>query len=624
MADEDLLLIPPEERLARRRRRIIMIAAVAVLLAALLAFFFGHPAAAAIRGWQSRRHAQKAFRLIDKEEWRDAQREAVAAYQLKQDDRQALRAVARFLSRTNQAEALEFWKQLDERHALTTEDRRDEALIAIKAGDNDRAETRVRELVGSKDAGPADWLLAVQLAIQKNLPDQARPYLERVISNSKTNEAQEIEASLFQLALARDVPQRANAVARIKKIAGGKSAAALDALVILAKSGLAVPIDNASASAGDTGQSSASPTPVPEGSAMQQPSPSPPPIVSKDEIVGLARAIDNHPLAKAHHKMLALDLLLHVDPTQHDAIVARAIQTWKDADPPDLASLGSWLNSKGEFQKTLDTIQSSRAFQSRDLFVQYLEGLAALGRWGDAKELLTGGKFPLDPTLEYMYLARCSSQLGEETAAANNWQRALEYAAGDVQKLVTLASYAIKNGNVKVAEAAYNSAAAVAPKFRSAQDGRLRLAQASRDTKKLHAVLAEMLALWPNDPAVQNDEAYIRLLLLPAEDENTKQESADVEQLATKLIEREPASLPHRTLLALARLRQGRNDDALSVYSGLNISTDALTGSALAVHAAILAATAHIEDAKTEAAQIRREQILPEEENLIKDLADSR
>ena len=74
MADEDLLLITPEERSARLRRRILLIAAAAVLLIALLAFFFGHSAAGAIRGWQAQRHAQKAFRLIDKEEWKDAQR----------------------------------------------------------------------------------------------------------------------------------------------------------------------------------------------------------------------------------------------------------------------------------------------------------------------------------------------------------------------------------------------------------------------------------------------------------------------------------------------------------------------------------------------------------------------
>jgi hypothetical protein len=161
----------------------------------------------------------------------------------------------------------------------------------------------------------------------------------------------------------------------------------------------------------------------------------------------------------------------------------------------------------------------------------------------------------------------------------------------------------------------------MSPRLRVAHDGRLRLAQASRDTKKMHAILTEMLALWPNDPAIQNDEAYTRLLLLPDVDQ-TKREAVVIEQLAEKLIEREPASLPHRTLLALARLRQGRLEEALNVYADLRVRENAFSASALAVHAATLAATAHTEDAKTEAAQIKPEQILPEERALIETLLD--
>src|SRR6202011_5914089 len=94
------------------------------------------------------------------------------------------------------------------------------------------------------------------------------------------------------------------------------------------------------------------------------------------------------------------------------------------------------------------------------------------------------------------------------------WQRALEAAHGDPQKLLMLAGYAEKNGALEIARAAYDEAAAEAPKLRAAHQGRLRLAQATGETRKIHDVLAEMLAIWPNDPAVQNDEAYTRLLLL--------------------------------------------------------------------------------------------------------------
>jgi hypothetical protein len=133
-----------------------------------------------------------------------------------------------------------------------------------------------------------------------------------------------------------------------------------------------------------------------------------------------------------------------------------------------------------------------------------------------------------------------------------------------------------------------------------------------------------MLALWPNDPAIKNDEAYTRLLLSTPDASETKREAVAIEEVAEKLIEQEPASLPHRTLLALARLKQGRAQDALALYSDLRVKQDALSGSALAVHAAILAATAHTQDAKTEVEQIKQEELLPEERSLVNSLLEQR
>jgi len=79
---------------------------------------------------------------------------------------QALRAVARFLSRMHQPEARR-------QTSLTRDDVRDAAMIAIIAGDTSRADVSVRELIGSH-AEPADWLLSTQLSIQKNLRDEAK------------------------------------------------------------------------------------------------------------------------------------------------------------------------------------------------------------------------------------------------------------------------------------------------------------------------------------------------------------------------------------------------------------------------------------------------------------------
>jgi hypothetical protein len=582
MASGDFILTTEEPRLKLRKRCRIVVLLLLLVLVLITGFFGGHPAMNAIKAWQARRHAQRAFTLINKEQWIDARGEAVAAFQLRPTEPQALRAVARFLSRTHQPEALEFWKQLAGKTPLTRQDVRDEAMIAIIAGDTSRADASVRELIGSH-AEPADWLLAAQLSVQKNLYEEAKSFLEKIVADPRTTASEQFRATLLQLAFAgNNQAERANALTRLKKLADAKTATSVDALVVLAQNALSTSTDSSDSARHEAGD--------------------------------LARVLENHPLAKAQHKLLAFDLRVRANPTQREQLIARAIADWKDAAAADLVALAAWLNGKGEYRREIDTIPLEKALQSRDLFLQHLDALGALGRWNEIKKLLGSERFPLDPTVQAMYLARCTSQLGEKTAARNNWQRAREAAGGDVRKLTTLAQYAEKNGNAEIAEAAYNGAAATSPKLRVAQDGRLRLAQASRDTKKLHAVLADMLALWPNDAAIQNDEAYTRLLLLPpANGEEHVDEINAIEQLAEELVQQNPASLPHRTLLALARLKQHRPFAALEVYSNIQIVPNAVSPSALAVHAAVLAANDRRNDARHEIEQAPLDKLLPEE-----------
>jgi cytochrome c-type biogenesis protein CcmH/NrfG len=185
-----------------------------------------------------------------------------------------------------------------------------------------------------------------------------------------------------------------------------------------------------------------------------------------------------------------------------------------------------------------------------------------------------------------------------------------------------LADYAEKNGALDTATAAYGSATAAAPKLRPAYQGQLRIAENKQDTKKMHGILVEMEKFWPNDTAIQNDEAYTRLLLLRPDDQSTKREAQTIEKVARDLLKREPSSLPHFTLLALALLRQDRAGDALAIYEKLNVPKNVLTPSALAVHAAILAATQHRDDAHSEAALIPADKLLPEERALVQDLLE--
>src|SRR5215211_1095782 len=73
-----------------RRRRIYSVAGIVAVVFALLYFAAG-PTRDAVKGWQSRRHAQKAFAFIAQENWVGARDEATAAYQIRSSEPQALR-----------------------------------------------------------------------------------------------------------------------------------------------------------------------------------------------------------------------------------------------------------------------------------------------------------------------------------------------------------------------------------------------------------------------------------------------------------------------------------------------------------------------------------------------------
>src|SRR5262249_49067058 len=158
---------------------------------------------------------------------------------------------------------------------------------------------------------------------------------------------------------------------------------------------------------------------------------------------------------------------------------------------------------------------------------------------------------------------------------------------GDLTHLLLVADYAEKNGSQNIAGIAYDAAATISPRSRSAQLGRLRVAQTTGDTKRIHALLEELLKIWPNDTSLQNDEAYTHLLPPPADTKPDATELKEIEARARKLVGQEPSSLPHRTVLGLVLLKENQPYSALGLYAGLNVPQKELTPSAVVVHSAV-------------------------------------
>src|SRR5262249_28786569 len=149
----------------------------------------------------------------------------------------------------------------------------------------------------------------------------------------------------------------------------------------------------------------------------------------------------NHPDARPYHKLLALEARAQQNPALTEQYVADAVerfgnaarlaQTYQgggDLTDETLLALATWLNKIGRPAKTLEVLPEARANRRQDLFLQYVNALVAMQRWGEVKDLLMGEHSVIDPMVQHMYLAMAQARLGSATAATNEWQRALQVA----------------------------------------------------------------------------------------------------------------------------------------------------------------------------------------------------
>jgi tetratricopeptide (TPR) repeat protein len=337
----------------------------------------------------------------------------------------------------------------------------------------------------------------------------------------------------------------------------------------------------------------------------------------------IAKALETHPDSRPYHKLLALEVRARQDPGLTDQYVADAVERFGNAArlaqtyqggtelaDETLVALAGWLNKIGRPGKTLEVLSQERASQRQDLFLQYVNALAGLQRWSDIKDLLMSEHSVVDPLTQHIYLAVAQKQLGSATGATNEWERALEV-ANTPEKLLTLATNAAQNSANDIADAAYSGAIKIEPANRAAYAGRLRLALTAEDTAKAQKIAAQIAELWPDDPAARNQDTYLRLLLGAS---GNQAEAAERE--ADVLVRKEPRNWQARATLGLARLRLGKNKEALAAIREPPVTGGEPPG-ALAVRVAILAANGYEEGARNDARLVAVQPLLPEERALI-------
>jgi hypothetical protein len=538
-----------------------------------------------------------------------------------------------------------------------------EALLAQRAG-----------------PAPIDMVFAGQLAARQSNPVLALDYAERVLADKRAKPNDVLSAATLILSVTSPYSEPyARAWRQIEDVARDpKNPGSLDALALLANEQalppMSPPAGNQSLSLESTPLPSPTPAAQPSVAGGVDPSltnavstkatglpavaaakegpppgislgsaPQPTPATQSGDAVTLdlaptspstpagrtmtlkevANALENHPDGRPSHKLLALEVRARQDPALTDQYVADAVERFGNAarlaqtyqggaDLADetLLALATWLNKIGRPAKTLEVLPEARAIQRQDFLIQYVNALAALQRWTDVKELFLSEHSVVDPMVQHMYLAVAQARLGSATGATNEWQRALQV-ANTPEKLMTLATNAEQNSANDIADAAYSEVIKTAPTNRAAYTGRLRLALAGGKTAQAQTIAAEIAQTWPDDAAARNQDAYLRLLLGASGD---AAEAAERE--ADVLVKKQPFNWLVRATLGLARLRLGKNKEALAAIREPRVTGVEPSG-ALAVRAAILAANGYEEGARNDARLLGAKPLLPEERALI-------
>lgn len=566
------------------RRGIIALCVAAMAVAVVVT---GKPAYQAAKLWRANRMITSAEQHIAKGNWHEAYQSLHAANILAPENSRITRATVRLLGERGDPQALAFLEMLIASPRGSLQDRIDLIRLSLRFGQLAALQKHIITLLGSpKTAHRFDVLLLAsewhgRSGDQTRAVGFARQALAQTRDAGQTAEAKLQLARLFlqsslQTAAAPDVRLQTEAKSFLWEVAGREDPSGLAALLLLSDVCKAAP--------------------------------------SPDEVRQLGERLCRHPLAGDEQRLLGLTWKLRCEPDHREQILADAISTARKGGLPCQIAAGRWLVQQKESRRALSLIPMTTAQGNKDLFLIYVDALADLGRWQDLQILLAGkAPLPIDPTIRNLFQVRTALALGREEESRQHWADVrLSMRKADPETVFYVAQYAERLGMPDDAAKAYRLLTTVTGAERPGYLGLIRLTEQSGDTRALRDQVKEFAGRFPNEFELQNDLAYLDLLL----GENV----APAVENAARLVQRFPEFLSYRTTLALAHLRNRDAAAARKVYREISTDWKSAQPGWHAVYAAVLAASGEQALASTHAHEINIARLKTEERALIADL----
>lgn len=501
------------------RKQILLILCGIVVVLGLLAV----PLYRQAKVWRARHLADTALELLEEGTIMAAWEKARAAYNLAPGDYHAVHTLAQILTKGDPAQALPFWEEVLNISEGAAEDRLRLVEVALALKRFPLAEEHLAILEEEFPADPEYRYLQSQFHLGQNQLDKAIEIASGLLEmEDAPNKAHLYFVQLSQLSPLPEIRQAG--IDHLWKLARREDDLGLSAIKNLVR--------------------------FPGRNPETTPS--------------LIALLEKHPDPHLEEQLLHLELELTLPGAAADKIIQRAEKELDLEQPEKRVEFARWLNGKRHYEQTLKIVDEQSALSRKDFFLVWLDAMAVLNRWEEIGRILDRPGIPIETSLIHLFKMRTLRATGQIPRADIEWGKALLIAAGEPGKLWFMFNYASRLNLIEYARAALERLATFPSATREALEKLVLLERGLGNTEAMLRVVGRMEKIYPNDPAINNDIAYLSLLL-----------NKDVENSIGKahaLVEENPNYLAHRVTLALGYLRLGEAAAALNLFAGVELN----------------------------------------------------
>ncbi|MBM3824878.1 MAG: hypothetical protein FJ404_18685, partial [Verrucomicrobia bacterium] len=218
-------------------------------------------------------------------------------------------------------------------------------------------------------------------------------------------------------------------------------------------------------------------------------------------------SLQAHPRRTPRHALFEGELRIRINPAQ-SAILVQEMLASALTNSNVQVETARWLNRRRSFAEVEKLFAATRT-PDRDLWLAYLDALAAQKRWTRIRERLEQASLPLEKSLIELFRFRCALELKEEHAVPLRFEQTLAAAGQDPAKLWFQFQYLEKLGLTAYAKRTLLALKKTESSPKPVYLALLRILELEGKLSSLIELVREMTQKFPSDLEPQNDLAYL-------------------------------------------------------------------------------------------------------------------